>query len=258
MNPEEQTPSTLRSRVAGLHPGVKVGAGVLALAILIGGASLIVGGNDHGPVAAPVVASSVGPSTPAKSPVASPSPKVAASNKASAKATTKASDKPSSNSDPAAETANGNGGGGDTAVGGTTGHESNANPAVAPPAPAPAYVAPAPAAQAAPQPAAPRPAPPAPAPAPKPVVVAPPVVAPPVQPPGRTEGINQSLGSINAHRIANGLAPFTTNTAGCHLAATVTGTALDSYQHQNVVLSRYDAAQFSKGVDWDTLSVYSC
>ncbi|GAB2714032.1 hypothetical protein ACX801_18065 [Arthrobacter bambusae] len=117
-------------------------------------------------------------------------------------------------------------------------------PNAAPPA-APAQQAPAPVAQA--------PAPvPAPAPAPAPVP------APPV---GRTEGLNQSYASINNHRVASGVPGFVPLTAACSPVTTVTGTALDSYQHQDVVLGvfgRTTGAAFSKGIDYDTLTVYRC
>lgn len=115
--------------------------------------------------------------------------------------------------------------------------------------------------QAAPAPA-PAPAPPAPAPVvvPAPAPVPAPVPAPYV-PPRRTEGLNQSLGSINAHRAANGKPAFVAPGPACRLVATAVGTALDSYQHQGVVLSvwgKATGATFVKGPDYDTLTVYQC
>lgn len=154
------------------------------------------------------------------------------------------------------------------------------------PAPAPAAeaaVADAPAPQAAPAnaasaqaaapapSAAPAPAPvaaaPAPAPAPRHVAPAPryvapaPAPAPAPQPGARTEGLNQSLGTINAHRVASGVPAFVPLTAACSPMATAIGTALDSYQHQDVVLGvfgRTTGASFSKGANSDTLTVYRC
>lgn len=128
------------------------------------------------------------------------------------------------------------------------------------PAADPGAIAPAPAPGAAnPVPAAPQPiAPPPVVPAPAPPAPAPPAPAPPV---GRTEGLNQSYASINNHRIASGVPGFVPLTAACSAVTTVTGTALDSYQHQDVVLGvfgRTTGAAFSKGVTYDTLTVYRC
>ncbi|WP_284982332.1 hypothetical protein [Arthrobacter sp. efr-133-TYG-118] len=128
--------------------------------------------------------------------------------------------------------------------------------------PAPTAARPAPAV---PQPVAPQqPAAPAPAPYVPPAPVAAPYVPPapvPAPPVGRTEGLNQSYASINSHRVASGVPGFVPLTAACSAVATVTGTALDSYQHQDVVLGvfgRTTGAAFSKGIDYDTLTVYRC
>lgn len=101
-----------------------------------------------------------------------------------------------------------------------------------------------------------------PAPPPQPPAVQPPP-PPGVQPPGRTEGLNQSLATINDRRLRSGLPAFVGVNASCSLVATATGTALDTYQHGNVVLYRASpgftaGATFAKGPDWDTLSVYQC
>ncbi|MFK4637154.1 hypothetical protein [Paenarthrobacter histidinolovorans] len=135
-------------------------------------------------------------------------------------------------------------------------------PESTPAAPAAQVPAPVPAAQA-PAQAAPAPAPAEPVPAPAPVIVpAAPAPAPaPAAPVGRTEGLNQSLASINAHRAANGKPAFVTPGPACRLVATAVGTALDAYQHQDVVLAvwgKATGATFSKGLDFDTLNVFQC
>jgi hypothetical protein len=85
--------------------------------------------------------------------------------------------------------------------------------------------------------------------------------APTVEPPVRTQGLNQSLASINDRRIRAGLPPFGPVTPACSPnGGTVQGTRLDIDQHTSTVLKNDPnlAATFVKGPIADTLTVYQC
>lgn len=221
---------------------VFIAGGVLAVACL--GAALVVGLG--GTPSAPVAQKGTSPTTsePSISTSASHSstPKPLASSSPSKKPVT--SPKTSSSAAPVASTSTG----------------SEAVPVVPAPVAAPPVAGGAPNGQppSAPKPVAPTPAKPAPVPvAPKP---APPVVPPVVGPPPRTQGLNQTLATINARRAAQGLAPFGPVTAACSWLTYAEGTRLDIDQHPGVIMNpdAHLGAYFAKGPVADRIDVYQC
>lgn len=236
--------------------GTRLASGALAAVIILGGISaLTIATTQQSPDQTSVAATETNPTKPAPSiTTASPSPSAQPSTSPSSAETAKAGETHTSTQEQQAPAAADQTQ--ELPAAPQPGAPALAAPAVQAPAaaaPGPAYVAPAPA-PAAPVYVAPAPAPVAPAPAA-------PVAPPAPKPAGRTEGLNQSYSTINSHRVSSGVPGFVPLTAACSPVATVTGTALDAYQHQDVVLGvfgRTTGAAFSKGAVYDTLTVYRC